>query len=64
MYGIYTHTHIVGQFLNPSWESFGVCLQTALVVPLVVRPAVINADVLITGLLPALLHHHIRHLHE
>lgn len=57
------YTHIVGQFLNPSRESCGVCLQAALGVPLVGRPAVVDADVLITGLLPALLHHHICHLH-
>lgn len=57
------YTHIVGQFLNPSRESFGVCLQVALGVPLARGPTVVDADVLITGLLPALLHHHICHLH-
>lgn len=58
-----TNTHIVGQFLDASWESFGVCLQAALGITLVGGPTVIDADVLVTGLFPALLHHHICHLH-
>lgn len=63
---VYLHkcyTHVVGQFPYPSRESFGVCLQVAPGVPLAGGPAVVDADVLITGLLPALLHHHICHLH-
>lgn len=56
-------THIVSQFLDAPRESVGICLQAALGVTLVGGPAVIDADVLITGLLPPLLHHHICHLH-
>lgn len=56
-------THIVSEFLDASWESFGVCLQAAFGITLVREPAVIDADVLVTSLLPALLHHHICHLH-
>lgn len=56
-------THIVRQFLDASRESSWVCLQAALGIALVGGPAVIDADVLVTGLFPALLRHHIRHLH-
>lgn len=56
-------THVVGQFLDAPWKSFGVCLQAAFGIALTGGPAVINADILITGVFPALLHHHICHLH-
>lgn len=56
-------THIIGQLLDPSRESPGVSLQAALGVPIVGGPAVIQAHILVSGLLPALLHHHVCHLH-
>lgn len=56
-------THIIGQLLDPSREPPGVSLQAALGVPIVGGPAVIQANVLVSGLLPALLHHHVCHLH-
>lgn len=56
-------THIVGQFLDASGESFGVCLQAALGITLAGGPAVIDADVLVAGCFPPVLHHHICHLH-
>lgn len=56
-------THVVGQLLDAPGESIGVRLQAALGVALVGGPAVVDADVLIAGLFPALRRHHIRHLH-
>lgn len=56
-------THIIGQLLDPSRESPGVSLEAALGVPIVGGPAVVQAHVLVPGLLPALLHHHVCHLH-
>lgn len=58
-----TEPHIIGQLLDPSRESPGVSLEAALGVPIVGGPAVVQAHILVSSLLPALLHHHVCHLH-
>lgn len=56
-------THIIGQFLDPSGEPDVVSLQAALGVAVEGGPAVVKAHILVSGLLPALLYHHVGHLH-